>query len=104
MPALFQALTAEPDPLERWLTFTYPVDFDVGSFTPKHGNEMKYHMRKYRNCIIERKRLTILCTELRTTKNLLAHELVNQPITRNVINRDECYIEKKNNSSAEYVA
>lgn len=46
MPGLFQALTSEPDPQERWLTFTYPVDFDVALFTPKHGKEMKYKTRK----------------------------------------------------------
>lgn len=47
MPGLFQALTAEPDPHERWLTFTFPVDFDMSLFTPKHDKEMKYHMRMY---------------------------------------------------------
>lgn len=46
VPGLFQALTSEPDPQERWLTFTYPVDFDVALFTPKHGKEMKYKTRK----------------------------------------------------------
>lgn len=49
MPGLFQALTAEPDPLERWLTFTFPVDFDMSLFTPKHEKEIKYHMREYRD-------------------------------------------------------
>lgn len=49
MPGLFQALTAEPDPHERWLTFTFPVDFDMSLFTPKHEKEMKYHMRAYRD-------------------------------------------------------
>ncbi|XP_003693715.1 twisted gastrulation protein homolog 1-A-like isoform X1 [Apis florea] len=43
MPGLFQALTAEPDPHERWLTFTFPVDFDMSLFTPKHEN--KYTMK-----------------------------------------------------------
>ncbi|KAG5348351.1 TSG protein, partial [Acromyrmex charruanus] len=45
VPALFQALTAEADPHERWLTFTYPVDFDMTVFAPKHENEMKYHIQ-----------------------------------------------------------
>ncbi|XP_078043721.1 twisted gastrulation protein homolog 1-A isoform X2 [Augochlora pura] len=45
MPGLFQALTAEPDAHERWLTFTFPVDFDMSLFTPKHDKEMKYHMQ-----------------------------------------------------------
>ncbi|KAK9295339.1 hypothetical protein QLX08_010294 [Tetragonisca angustula] len=44
MPGLFQALTAEPDPHERWLTFTFPVDFDMSLFAPKHEKEVKYHM------------------------------------------------------------
>lgn len=47
MPGLFQALTAEPDPHERWLTFTFPVDFDMSLFTPKHEN--KYTMSMYYN-------------------------------------------------------
>ncbi|XP_020282159.1 twisted gastrulation protein homolog 1-A-like isoform X2 [Pseudomyrmex gracilis] len=32
VPALFQALTSEADPHERWLTMTYPVDFDMTQF------------------------------------------------------------------------
>lgn len=46
VPGLFQALTAEPDPHERWLTFTYPVDFDMSLFAPKQEKEIKYHMRE----------------------------------------------------------
>ncbi|GAB1862795.1 Protein twisted gastrulation [Camponotus japonicus] len=45
VPALFQALTAEADPHERWLTFTYPVDFDMSLFSPKYENEMKYRLQ-----------------------------------------------------------
>lgn len=56
VPALFQALTAEADPHERWLTFTYPVDLDMTVFGPK--NEMKYHISEYRSCTTERKRVT----------------------------------------------
>jgi len=56
VPALFEALTAEDDPHGRWLTFTYPIDLDVREYEPKHENEMKYHLRKYRNCTTERKR------------------------------------------------
>jgi hypothetical protein len=46
VPGLFQALTAEPDAHERWLTFTYPVDFDITLFAPNQEKEIKYHMRK----------------------------------------------------------
>ncbi|XP_008556510.1 twisted gastrulation protein homolog 1-A [Microplitis demolitor] len=45
VPGLFQALTAEPDPLERWITFTYPVDFDVSLFQPKSEKEINYQMQ-----------------------------------------------------------
>lgn len=44
VPALFQALTAEADSRERWLTFTYPVDFDMSLLTPK-PDEMKYQLQ-----------------------------------------------------------
>ena len=47
VPGLFQALTAEPDPHKRWITFTFPVDFDVSLFRSKHEQEPKYHMREY---------------------------------------------------------
>ncbi|XP_001600362.1 twisted gastrulation protein homolog 1-A [Nasonia vitripennis] len=44
VPGLFQALTAEPDPHERWLTFSYPVDFNVTFFSPKPEKEIKYRI------------------------------------------------------------
>ncbi|XP_014203681.1 twisted gastrulation protein homolog 1-A [Copidosoma floridanum] len=44
IPGLFQALTAEPDPHERWHTFTYPVDFNITLFSPKPDKEIKYRM------------------------------------------------------------
>lgn len=43
VPALFQALTADADAQERWLTFSYPVDFDVSLFGPNTKKEVKYH-------------------------------------------------------------
>ncbi|XP_015186374.1 PREDICTED: twisted gastrulation protein homolog 1-A-like isoform X1 [Polistes dominula] len=45
VPGLFQALTAEPDPRGRWLTFSFPVDFDMALFAPKQDKEIKYHMQ-----------------------------------------------------------
>lgn len=52
MPGLFQALTAEPDSLERWLTFTFPFDLDVSQFQPNLEKEPQYHMRKFISIII----------------------------------------------------
>lgn len=47
IPGLFQALNDEPDPQERWLTFTYPVDINVSLFVPKVEKETKYNSRKF---------------------------------------------------------
>ncbi|KAJ8682118.1 hypothetical protein QAD02_017910 [Eretmocerus hayati] len=44
VPGLFQALTAEPDPHERWISYTYPIDIDPGLFSPKQEKETKYQM------------------------------------------------------------
>lgn len=46
VPALFQALTAEEDPLQRWIPFTFPVDYDMTLFHSKE-KDMTYHMREY---------------------------------------------------------
>lgn len=47
IPNLFQVLTAERDPDERWLTFTFPVDFDISMFKPQLEKEYKYRTREY---------------------------------------------------------
>lgn len=48
IPALFQALTVEPDPQLRWTTFTFPVDHDLTLYSPKPEMEMKYTiLRKF---------------------------------------------------------
>lgn len=47
VPAVFQALTAEPDNNELWTTITFPVDHDLTVFSPKLEKEIKYHLRKY---------------------------------------------------------
>ncbi|XP_046733946.1 twisted gastrulation protein homolog 1-A-like [Diprion similis] len=44
VPGLFQALTSETDTLRRWLTFTFPVDFDISTYNPKNEKE-DYHMQ-----------------------------------------------------------
>lgn len=45
VPGLFLALTADPDPHKRWLTYTYPVDFNVTMFKSKQDHEPKYYMQ-----------------------------------------------------------
>ena len=45
-PSLFEALTAEPDTQKRWITVTFPVDFDLLSYQPKLGD---YYVRKSQN-------------------------------------------------------
>ena len=47
VPGLFQALTTEPDEHERWITITYPVDFDVTQFQVKPEKEINFHMREF---------------------------------------------------------
>ncbi|KAK9708206.1 Twisted gastrulation (Tsg) protein conserved region [Popillia japonica] len=34
MPELFKALTESPDSQDRWVSFTYPVDFDIAHIAP----------------------------------------------------------------------
>lgn len=47
IPDLFQALTAEPDTLDRWHSFTFPVDIDISLYRPKFEKEVKILTRKY---------------------------------------------------------
>nr|ATU82953.1 secreted Twisted gastrulation-like protein [Pristhesancus plagipennis] len=42
IPNLFQVLTSEPDTQQRWITFTFPVDFDKAHFKPHIEKEVKY--------------------------------------------------------------
>lgn len=46
IPALFSALMSEPDSQQRWITFTFPVDFYVDPYRPKLEKEFKYWTRK----------------------------------------------------------
>ncbi|KAL1116960.1 hypothetical protein AAG570_004288 [Ranatra chinensis] len=42
IPTLFDVLTSDPDTDRRWITFTYPVDFDLAMFKPQLEKEIKY--------------------------------------------------------------
>ncbi|XP_046749126.1 twisted gastrulation protein homolog 1-A-like [Diprion similis] len=42
VPGLFQALTMDPDPQERWTSFSFPVDFDASLFDSRP--EFMYHI------------------------------------------------------------
>lgn len=46
VPALFTALMSEADTQERWITFTFPVDFYTDPYRPKLEKEIKYWTRK----------------------------------------------------------
>jgi hypothetical protein len=46
IPALFAALMSEPDTQQRWITFTFPVDFYMDPYRPKLEKEFKYWTRK----------------------------------------------------------
>lgn len=54
VPALFQALTADVDAQGRWITFSFPVDFDVSLFGPNQMEKaVKYQtIGKYRNFVM----------------------------------------------------
>ncbi|KAK9887898.1 hypothetical protein WA026_000201 [Henosepilachna vigintioctopunctata] len=59
VPGLFQALTQEPDEQNRWISTTYPVDFDV--FSPK--KEIKIHMQTNEQDVTPKKDvMTLNCT------------------------------------------
>lgn len=64
IPALFQALTVEPDPQLRWTTFTFPVDHDLTLYSPKPEMEMKYILQSVEQESIPAKPnvLTFNCT------------------------------------------
>lgn len=37
IPELFDVLTEEKDPEQRWTTYTYPAHYDALYFKPGHG-------------------------------------------------------------------
>ncbi|XP_073976349.1 protein twisted gastrulation-like [Rhodnius prolixus] len=43
---LFQILTSEPDSHKRWITFTFPVDFDRAHFKPHFEKEVKFRIQQ----------------------------------------------------------
>lgn len=42
-PSLFAALTNEPDPINRWVSYTFAVDYSSLSYSPKLDKEVTYH-------------------------------------------------------------
>ena len=62
-PDLFSALTDDRDTLQRWLTFTFPVDLDIALFKPKLDKEIKYKTINSEQEVIPLKDLiTVNCT------------------------------------------
>jgi len=62
-PDLFSALTDDRDTLQRWLTFTFPVDLDIALFKPKLDKEMKYKTINSEQEVVPLKDLiTVNCT------------------------------------------
>jgi len=62
-PDLFAALTDDRDILQRWLTFTFPVDLDIALFKPKLDKEIKYKTINSEQEVIPLKDLiTVNCT------------------------------------------
>jgi len=47
IPGLFNAITEVADNDERWLIFTFPVDFDSELFGPKINSDTKYFLRNF---------------------------------------------------------
>ncbi|BET00379.1 Twisted gastrulation (Tsg) protein conserved region [Nesidiocoris tenuis] len=45
IPNLFQALTAEPDGQQRWLTVTFPIDLDIAHIKPHQKPDVKYALQ-----------------------------------------------------------
>lgn len=54
VPGLFAALTSDPDPQQRWLSITYPVDIDISAYRAVPEKQVVYHLRKllYRFSVI----------------------------------------------------
>lgn len=64
VPGLFQALTSEPDQQERWLSFTFPVDFDISLFGAAREKEVKYHLQSMEQELepVKHNVITLNCT------------------------------------------
>lgn len=66
-PNLFNVLTSEEDPEERWRIFTFPIDFDAALYGPNAESGMKYIMHSSDNDLKPRfedssKTITVNCT------------------------------------------
>lgn len=64
VPGLFAALTIEPDPDERWLSITYPIDFDLNAYRSASDRQLVYHLQSLEQEAIPVSRdiLTFNCT------------------------------------------
>lgn len=63
VPDLFQALMTEPDTLDRWHTFTFPVDIDIAMYRPKFEKEIKMLTQNNEQEVAPRKDIiTLNCT------------------------------------------
>ncbi|KAL3273844.1 hypothetical protein HHI36_015270 [Cryptolaemus montrouzieri] len=61
VPGLFQALTEQQDDQNRWISTTFPVDFDISQYLPK--KEIKIHMQTNEQDVTPKKDvLTLNCT------------------------------------------
>ncbi|XP_044758840.1 twisted gastrulation protein homolog 1-A-like isoform X2 [Coccinella septempunctata] len=61
VPGLFQALTEKADDQNRWISVTYPIDFEVTEYTPK--KLVKIHMKTNEQDVIPKTDiLTLNCT------------------------------------------
>lgn len=47
VPGLFAALTSDPDPQQRWLSITYPIDFDLSAYRAVPEKTVVFHLRMY---------------------------------------------------------
>lgn len=66
-PNLFNVLTAEEDPEERWRIFTFPIDFDAALYGPNGEGGTKYIMHSSDNELKARNfddssKITVNCT------------------------------------------
>ena len=52
VPGLFAALTSDPDPQQRWLSITYPIDFDLSAYRAVPEKTVVFHLRKYLSVVI----------------------------------------------------
>ncbi|CAG9124022.1 hypothetical protein JYU34_014323 [Plutella xylostella] len=63
VPGLFSALTSDPDPKERWLSITYPVDHNLLMYRPATPErQLIYHLQSVEDPEPSRETGTFNCT------------------------------------------